>query len=51
MKKSEFKFHTHRAKEIKDLEKENEPDIWDGFYRKPSNKPIFIPKRKKFKRK
>lgn len=43
MKKSDYKFHRDKKESIQNLSKENEQDFW----RKSSNKPIFIPKRKK----
>ena len=44
MVKSDYKFHKDRKKQIQNLSKTNEPNFWD------MHTPIFIPKKKKFKR-
>lgn len=47
MKKADYKFHRDKKEQIQDLSKQNEGE--DYFFRQASNRPIFIPKRKKKK--
>ena len=49
MKKADYIFHKDKKQQIKKLSEENKPTAWEGFNNYPSNKPIFMPKRKKFK--
>jgi hypothetical protein len=47
MKKAEYKFNKDRQEQIRNFSTENEPHFF--YFKEASNKPIFIPKRKKKK--
>lgn len=49
MKKAEYKFNKDRQNQIRLTASETEPDPWTFFNKKATNRPIFIPKRKKKK--